>query len=249
MGEQSNSDDKKNLSKSIVFQAQSTNHQAGEIKHAHKFIFGYVLLIFFAAIAGGIYTWQHNKVETLNKQTDSLNSQVKNLNKQVSSLKQSNTTLSNTSSQNKVNNCVPSQLKIASTNPNGAAGTDSVIVVLTNTSSDSCTLYGYPIIQYKTASNSFVPNISEQLQSSMAFANPPPTLITLNHNQSASFGLTFTTVGEINPNTSTTLIYLPGNSTALVVNKALGPSIANSGQPFDILVTSIQNGSTPQPAM
>ena len=54
--------------------------------HAHKLILIYVAFIVVAAIAGGIYTWQHNKVIADNKQIASLTTQVTGLQKQVSTL-------------------------------------------------------------------------------------------------------------------------------------------------------------------
>jgi outer membrane murein-binding lipoprotein Lpp len=56
-----------------------------KVKHATKFILGYLVLILLVAALGGVYSWQHKKV-------NSLNSQVSKLNKQVASLQACKTT-------------------------------------------------------------------------------------------------------------------------------------------------------------
>ena len=57
-----------------------------KIKHARKFIFGYIALIVVMAVIAGVYNWQHKKVISLNTQLSSLNNQVSSLQKQVTSL-------------------------------------------------------------------------------------------------------------------------------------------------------------------
>lgn len=59
-----------------------------KIKHAHKFILGYIALIILVAAVAGVYTWQHKKVNSLNAQVNSLQEQVAGLQK----TKTSNTT-------------------------------------------------------------------------------------------------------------------------------------------------------------
>ncbi len=46
-----------------------------KIKHAHKFIFGYLALIVLVAAVAGVYTWQHKKVNTLNAEIKTLKSE------------------------------------------------------------------------------------------------------------------------------------------------------------------------------
>jgi len=52
-----------------------------KIKHAGKFIFGYLALIVLVAAIAGVYTWQHRKVNSLNAQVNSLQKQVTGLEK------------------------------------------------------------------------------------------------------------------------------------------------------------------------
>jgi hypothetical protein len=49
-----------------------------KVPHAHKFILGYVLLIFMAAAVGGVYEWQQSKVKNLQSQLNSAKSEVAN---------------------------------------------------------------------------------------------------------------------------------------------------------------------------
>lgn len=74
-----------------------------KVKHAHKFVYGYLIIIIFAAVVFGVYGWQHNKVKSLNKQVTALNSQVTTLQKQVTlleSMQKKTTTTTATSTSN-----------------------------------------------------------------------------------------------------------------------------------------------------
>src|ERR1017187_9171027 len=57
-----------------------------KIKHAHKFIFGYLALILLAVAVAGVYNWQHMKVVNLQNQAISQELQIAKLNKQVAAL-------------------------------------------------------------------------------------------------------------------------------------------------------------------
>jgi hypothetical protein len=50
-----------------------------KVKHAHTFIFGYIALVIFAAALGGIYSWQHTKLNDANVKVASLQGQVTKL--------------------------------------------------------------------------------------------------------------------------------------------------------------------------
>lgn len=52
---------------------------ATNVKHAHKFILGYLVLIVLVAAVAGVYGWQHKKVDSLNTQLSSLQKQVTTL--------------------------------------------------------------------------------------------------------------------------------------------------------------------------
>jgi outer membrane murein-binding lipoprotein Lpp len=67
------------------------------VKHAHKFIFGYIALIVLIAAVGGVYSWQHKKVNESDAKVASLQSQLNSLQNQVNKLsKQKQTTQSST---------------------------------------------------------------------------------------------------------------------------------------------------------
>lgn len=53
------------------------------IKHAHKFIFGYIGVIIFIAALSGVYSWQHKDVTKLSAQLLTADSQVASLKKQM----------------------------------------------------------------------------------------------------------------------------------------------------------------------
>jgi cytoskeletal protein RodZ len=55
-----------------------------KVKHAHKFILGYIALILLVAALGGVYSWQHKKVNDSNAKIASLQSQLSSLKSQVS---------------------------------------------------------------------------------------------------------------------------------------------------------------------
>jgi outer membrane murein-binding lipoprotein Lpp len=55
-------------------------------KHAHRFIFAYFALIILVAVAGGVYAWQHKKVNDSNTRIASLQSQLSGLQSQVNKL-------------------------------------------------------------------------------------------------------------------------------------------------------------------
>jgi len=54
----------------------TTSTSSVHVKHAHKFLFGYLVLLVFAAALAGVYNWQHNKVNTLSNQVASLKTSV-----------------------------------------------------------------------------------------------------------------------------------------------------------------------------
>src|ERR1039457_2124562 len=56
----------------------TTSTSSVHVKHAHKFLFGYLVLLVFAAALAGVYNWQHNKVNNLeSKLTTAENSSQK----------------------------------------------------------------------------------------------------------------------------------------------------------------------------
>jgi outer membrane murein-binding lipoprotein Lpp len=68
-------------------QSHGEFQQQSHIKHAHRFIAAYFILIILIIVVAGIYSWQHKKVHALNTKVASLNSQLVSLQKQVTSLR------------------------------------------------------------------------------------------------------------------------------------------------------------------
>jgi uncharacterized protein HemX len=56
-------------------------------RHANKYIYGCLALIILIAVTVCVYTWQHGRVSSLNKQVTELNVQLTNLQKQITKLK------------------------------------------------------------------------------------------------------------------------------------------------------------------
>ena len=65
---------------------QVTPIQTSNVKHAHKFIFGYVGLVLLAAAVGGVYYWQHGLLSTANDTIATQNTEITSLKKSVSTL-------------------------------------------------------------------------------------------------------------------------------------------------------------------
>jgi outer membrane murein-binding lipoprotein Lpp len=68
------------------------------VKHAHRFIFGYLTLILLIAAVGGMYSWQHKKVNDSNAKIANLEQKVSSLQSQVNKLSKQTSATSSTSS-------------------------------------------------------------------------------------------------------------------------------------------------------
>ena len=224
---------------------QVSLHQKRHLNSLTKFV---LFIIIIVLCSGGIYYWQHKKVNNLDQHISNLNSQVSKLNVLDSKLSAQikNETTTNTTSES-VNACSTNDMSLTINPTSGAAGNEGAAVVLTNTSKQTCTLYGYPIVQYYDASGTLVTNVNELLEGGMIFGNPPqPTVITLAPNQTASSGLSYTEGGSNSSSAVAMKVFLPGQSTGLSFNKAFGHSTANTEEPFNISVTSLQLGTSPK---
>jgi len=217
-------------------------------KGISAFLKAFLLLIILILVAGGVYWWQHSRVNTLTSSKSSLNSEVSADNQKIASLnskletsKTSTTTTTSSSSA-----CTNSQIKLTESVSPGAAGNEAEALIFTNDSTSSCTLYGYPLIQYLDISGNLVANMVEELTGGMIFPTVNPVSITLASNQQASVGLNWTEGGANQSTATTTEVYLPGSSTPLTISRAIGPSTANTGDSFDINVTAFQSGSSPK---
>jgi hypothetical protein len=65
-----------------VYQPEINNSQPDTtqppvaVKHAHRFIFGYISLIILVAAVAGVYAWQHNKVKSLQSEVTAANLKI-----------------------------------------------------------------------------------------------------------------------------------------------------------------------------
>lgn len=105
-----------------------------------------------------------------------------------------------------VSTCQPAQLRIAPQQGTGAAGTITMTVSLTNVSSTTCTLQGYPGMQLLAASGSSLPTqvVRGGTQFPAAAANQSPALVTLAPQQVATFSLVYEDVPVGNETTCPT---------------------------------------------
>jgi hypothetical protein len=105
-----------------------------------------------------------------------------------------------------VSTCQPAQLRIAPQQGTGAAGTITMTVSLTNVSSTTCTLQGYPGMQLLAASGSSLPTqvVRGGTQFPAAAANQSPALVTLAPQQVATFSLAYEDVPVGNETTCPT---------------------------------------------
>ncbi|HEX4081416.1 MAG TPA: DUF4232 domain-containing protein [Acidimicrobiales bacterium] len=105
-----------------------------------------------------------------------------------------------------VSTCQPAQLRIVPQQGTGAAGTITMTVSLTNVSSTTCTLQGYPGMQLLTASGSSLPTqvVRGGTQFPAAAANQSPALVTLAPQQGATFSLAYEDVPVGNETTCPT---------------------------------------------
>ncbi len=87
--------------------------------------------------------------------------------------------------------CLASQLKFTVGQGNGAAGQIEETVTMTNTSSITCTLAGYPGMQLYDSAGNTIPTtvVRGQQQFGPAAANQAPTLVSLPKGSSAAFTL------------------------------------------------------------
>jgi hypothetical protein len=126
--------------------------------------------------------------------------------------------------------CLATQLAMVPQNGNGAAGTIYQTVVMTNSSSTTCTLYGYPGMQLLDAQGGDIPTTVVRGGlggGAPAGATQPATLVTLAPGQAAAFAMQFEDVqvgNETSCPTSAKAEITPPNDTAPgVVAMAIGP--------------------------
>lgn len=187
--------------------------------HFKRFIFSRCFLVSFILLlaAIGVYFWQHEKVNNLNKQVSWLKIQVKNLNNSNANLKQQNsnisdqlnkanqtvTSLSQNNSFNAGAPCQTQQLALVQENdknhnPGGAAGTIGQLFSYQNVSHTTCTVQGYPGFLALDNKGYVVPNgpveIGPSYKSVTVFNDPGSKLITLSPSAKSYFVVSWSDV-------------------------------------------------------
>jgi hypothetical protein len=139
------------------------------------------------------------------------------------------TSATTTSTAAGVSTCQPSQLQVVPQQGTGAAGTIYETINLTNASSGSCTLKGYPGMQLLNAQGGNIPTtvVRGGMQFPAPAANQPPALITLASQQTATFALSYEDVPVGNetscPMSAKAQITPPTDFSFVTVTLAIGP--------------------------
>ena len=139
--------------------------------------------------------------------------------------------------------CLPSDLQASLGQSQGAAGTIYQLLVLTNTSSSDCTLYGYPGVSFVTGQGGSVIG-SPAARNSLI----PDTLVTLQPGGTASALLGVVDTGALPqsacvPGTADWLqIYPPGDTGSLFVQ--LNSSVCTKVGEIYMHVTAVHAGSS-----
>lgn len=134
----------------------------------------------------------------------------------------STTTTSTTAPVTSSTFCQPSQLQLAVVGGTGAAGTLTTTVGLTNTSSSTCTMQGYPGMLLLSSSGSAIPTtvIRGEAHFPNPTANAAPSLVTLAPGSAARFSMQYSDVpegGETSCPASTKSEVTPPTDTAFAV--------------------------------
>ncbi|HEY3941003.1 MAG TPA: DUF4232 domain-containing protein [Acidimicrobiales bacterium] len=135
-----------------------------------------------------------------------------------------------TSTSAGVAGCQVAQLDVVPQEGSGAAGTIELSVELTNHSTTSCSLFGYPGMQLLDASGNDLP--TDVIRGGgppfpVAAANQGPTTVVLGAGQSAAFSLSYSDVpvgGETScPTSAHALVTPPGDLTSATVALTIAP--------------------------
>jgi Protein of unknown function (DUF4232) len=118
--------------------------------------------------------------------------------------------------------CQPSQLHLAVAGGTGAAGTLTTTVSMTNTSSSTCTMQGYPGMQLLSSSGTPIPTtvVRGQTHFPNPSANAAPSLVSLATGATARFSMQYSDVpvgGEATCPSSSKAEITPPTDTAFAV--------------------------------
>ncbi len=147
-----------------------------------------------------------------------------------------------------VTTCQVSQLRIAVAGQGGAAGTQEITFSLTNTSSATCSTYGYPGMLLVSTTGAALPTTVVR-GGGLTFENIAPATVTLAPGQTAYFNLGFS---DVQTNTTTCSsahtaeVTPPTNTTHATVDVALGIYACDNGTLHVSAVFSATNSSATQ---
>ena len=164
-----------------------------------------LIIVLLGGIGGGVYYWQHQKVQDANKQVTSLTSEVSSLKSQLAQAQTTTTTTTSTTSKTTAAGgsattsgtsttssttpaCHTADLSMIIGHSSGTAGTTYTNLELTNTSTHACNLNGYPKVVLLSATSQ---QLGQPASQNAAYA---PANVTLQANQMAH-----TTVGFPDP--------------------------------------------------
>lgn len=170
------------------------------INHAHKFIYGYIALIVLAAAMGGIYAWQHKKVNSLNTKVSSLQGQVTTLN---ASLAKSNAALNSTktwSYENTYSLVYPSNWTVGEDLATNELTGEQPLITFTP---PNVPTVAYPVISVGLYNTSNMMAGFPQSKAGFTYTPTAPESLTINgykalYQQSVANGLTNDTYGVTN---------------------------------------------------
>ena len=130
----------------------------------------YVAAILLIITTGLVYFWQHNEVNQLNQQIKTLKTTNFNLKTNNLSLEQNNKMLSNQilalSKKPTVSFCESSNFVVERGNGSGAAGTVYQDYLLTNSSNTTCTITGYPKVNFISNNGQYLSQASSNTSNS-----------------------------------------------------------------------------------
>lgn len=127
--------------------------------------------------------------------------------------------------------CQVSGLRIADVGQGGAAGTQEVTFALTNTSSSSCSTFGYPGMLLVSTTGKVLTTTAER-GGGLTFENIAPSKVTLAAGATAYFNVGFNDVTTVNTTCSSTHtvdVTPPTNTTHVAVKVTLGIDACDNG--------------------
>jgi outer membrane murein-binding lipoprotein Lpp len=193
-------------------------YKPSKAERLKPFIWPGVAILLLAA-AAGVYFWQHQDVDRLNSRVGQLNSKVSSLQSQAQTaqqqLAQAQTSEKKSDSQTAAapSSCLAADMKLSLGQPNGTAGTSYIDAIFTNTSTEACTLQGYPEVTLTDSNNQTLGQQATQSSSETA------ALITVQPKHTAHAAVGFPDPGALSAGACSQAaninVTLPGDSSVL----------------------------------